>query len=144
MSFISESDRLETRITPPNADICFDIPTRSECTAPILVWPRDPGSDRLDSCACHLNSNHGNQSIFNNCYCFNATSPLDPTTVMFNFSANGSICIIDEGTDLSETIVNFQCSRSCGLGGCFLKTIQQLHRIVIPGIYLQSKYSCSS
>ena len=54
---------------------------------------------------------------------------------MFNFSANGSICIINDGLDLNEIIIHFQCSSSCGLGGCFLKTIQQLHRIVISGTY---------
>ena len=136
MTSFSESDGLETGVIALNTKYCYNIPTQLECEAPILVWPKDPGSDHHDSCTCHLGSSPGGQATFNYCYCFNDNFGL--TTVMFNFSPNGSVCIVNEGLDLNETIIHFQCSRP--LGNHFVKTILELHKIIIAGNIMTQQF----
>ena len=61
--------------------------------------------------------------------------------MMFNFATNGSVCIINAGLDLNETVINFQISNGCwhgsgaGRQGCYLKRMLELHKIIIAGTY---------
>ena len=133
--------RLQTRVIALNTEFCYVIPVRGDiCTAPIFVWPRRPNSGDNPPplpCTCLIGSSSRAQGSFNDCNCFrnNSQNNYDPTNVRFRFSTSGSICIIDEGAKLNNTIIHFQCSRSCSnVISCFLKTILELHKIIVAGL----------
>ena len=119
-----ELDALQTRVVAANSTVCFDIPMEISCTNVVIVFP--------GNCLCPLQNSSRGRSLFLQCACLD-TSGLAP-----ELADNGSICF---QVSPNDTLIRYLCSaqqQECGQNQCFLRTILESHRIIIPGTVLVS------